>query len=327
MAIAEPAGPLWTAVKAIYDAWPVDDEAVAGNVAGAWRTGGDALAQGAEETTQAGAASLAAWRDAAGTQFHDRVGTLAANAGGLRQNMANRAAYAEYYGTELASAKSAIVDTIARNEAAYQQLGATAPGQQKAFATEVAVSLQQMIAGKAAALRAYQGESPPVSTVAGGVDRGLSQAELEIARQVFGNSLDLKAVRLTDGGFNDGKARVLDNTIYFPPGELDNTKNARFRGWLVHELTHVWQYQHGANVTDLLPDAVFGNYDYGGTVGLDQGKAFTDFGTEQQADILRDYYRYSTQGLIDSSSSYQKYVDYVRSVPPYEDVLGGSSPF
>src|SRR5688572_26080739 len=77
--IPEPAGPLWAAVKAVYNPWPADDEGAAAEVSGAWRSANTVLAQGTEGAARAGAASLAAWRDAAGEQFHGRVGTFAAD--------------------------------------------------------------------------------------------------------------------------------------------------------------------------------------------------------------------------------------------------------
>ncbi|HEY6477873.1 MAG TPA: hypothetical protein VI456_14955 [Polyangia bacterium] len=47
--------------------------------------------------------------------------------------------------------------------------------------------------------------------------------------------------------------------------------------------------------------ALFSTYDYGGAAGLiaaaRAGKQFKDFNTEQQGDILRDYYRQLVAGL------------------------------
>ena len=64
------------------------------------------------------------------------------------------------------------------------------------------------------------------------------------------------------------------------------------QGLFIHEMTHVWQHQHGVNV--LLVGAyqqakqflVGDQYDY----HLAPGKMFKDFNIEQQGDIIRDYY-------------------------------------
>jgi len=68
--------------------------------------------------------------------------------------------------------------------------------------------------------------------------------------------------------------------------------------WLIHELTHVWQTQHGIFVATKIWRAlhsIAGNpYAYGGESGLEEdakhGRHFRDYNTEQQGDICRDYY-------------------------------------
>ncbi len=93
-------------------------------------------------------------------------------------------------------------------------------------------------------------------------------------------------------------------SVYFPVQlhTSDVDLEARVFGdmaWLIHELTHVWQYQHsGPNyLTKALgvqltkgPKA----YDYGGLKGLDKAstehRSLNDFNPEQQGDIARDYY-------------------------------------
>lgn len=334
MGVPEPAGPLWAAVKAIYDPWPPDDEVVAGEVGGAWRRGGDVVAQGASETAGAGSAALAAWRDAAGTGFHGRVGDFTANADRLRQRMGTLAARGEHYSRELTSAKDTITTTIAKNENTYAVLGnpllgALGPALQTAFAGQIADFLRGMIAEKAAALRAYplgglspepEGSSPQlVASASGqqsGITRELTPEEVALARSVFGDTLDTSQIRLSEGGplGSLGYARTLPNSVTFPEGTLTNP-GKNFDVWLIHELTHVWQYQRGHTVQDLLPSAVAGDYDYGGTVGLDladqQGKTFDQFNFEEQAEIVADYYAADRDGA--DTSAYDPYMKQVRS--------------
>jgi hypothetical protein len=339
MGIAEPTGPLWAAVKAVYDPWPADDEAVAAQVAGAWRNGGTVLGQGADQTTQAGDASLAAWPDVAGEEFHGRVGTFAADTGRLQQYVANRAAHAEYYGAELAAVKNAIVNTIAQNEATWlndPQLAAGGPAARNAFAAQIATSLQAMVAERAAALRAYPVDSPGAAPLAPGqepppIRRGLTPAEIAIASRVFGNSLDLSQITITDDGLLadlDRNARATPGLVTFPAGTLSqNTNTLRFERWLIHELTHQWQYQHGAEITNLLPAAIAGSYDYGGPEGLAQaaaeGRSFLSFSTEQQGDIIADYYIRSRDEELPEGDPYLQYANYVRSQPVGKDLYLG----
>ena len=99
-------------------------------------------------------------------------------------------------------------------------------------------------------------------------------------------------------------SRTLPDHIYFETGVLQRDFSI-----LIHELGHVWQYQKGASVLGLACSAIDGDYDYGGEQGLRDGlahgKAFWDFGYEEQAQILQDYYRASNTAAFDP---------YIRSV-------------
>lgn len=101
-----------------------------------------------------------------------------------------------------------------------------------------------------------------------------------------------------------GNAITLGYSCYFPHRlrTADVDFEARIFGdmaWLMHELTHVWQYHHigGSYVTKALRSQ-FGKglkaYDYGGLAGLQSAAAahrsLNDFNPEQQGDIARDYY-------------------------------------
>ena len=150
--------------------------------------------------------------------------------------------------------------------------------------------------------------------------RNLESRETEIARRVFGDALDLSALRLAEGGLlgSFGVARTLPRLVTFPKGVLTTPQHqARYERWLVHELTHAYQYQHGRSVLSLLPTAmagffVKGLYDYGGAEGL-RGKSFADFNTEQQANIVADYYYFSTYEPSRDLSAYEPYIAFVRS--------------
>ncbi len=71
--------------------------------------------------------------------------------------------------------------------------------------------------------------------------RGLTDAELNHMRSVFGESVDLSQVRVVEGrsglfGVND-RPFVHGNTIYM--------KDVRSLDVLTHEMVHVWQFQNG----------------------------------------------------------------------------------
>ena len=151
--------------------------------------------------------------------------------------------------------------------------------------------------------------------------RPLYAWEIQAAQQVFGNRLAYHRVRIHEciawpdiikqiglrmqgaPASKEHNAITLGNHIYFPirlpsqPLQPSDPEQVLF-AWLVHELTHVWQYQsmgwrylalalnlqivHGAHA-----------YDYGEEQGLlthlQKGWRFEDFNLEQQGDIARAY--------------------------------------
>lgn len=145
--------------------------------------------------------------------------------------------------------------------------------------------------------------------------RGLSLAERAEAELVFAATLDYDRIRLVEGPIMGvgGMARTLPRTIFFPPGTLGRPLES-YMPWLIHELTHSWQYQHGISVFTTAFHAVRGNYDYGGEAGLraahESGKRFGQFNTEQQGDICRSYYKRIKAGR--DTSAFAPYLAEVR---------------
>ena len=108
-----------------------------------------------------------------------------------------------------------------------------------------------------------------------------------------------------------GYVRTLPDTIYVAPG----TKDTISTSLLIHELTHCAQYQHGVSVTVTTAHAIWAHYDYGGEQGLldaiAKKKCFDQFNTEQQADIVRDYYSKVVSGA--STYPWSVFIDQVRA--------------
>lgn len=122
--------------------------------------------------------------------------------------------------------------------------------------------------------------------------RHLTSSEVQEAQLVFGPALKTDNVTVSEGGLMTvgGYARTVPNHIYFPSGSIRMPL-------MIHELTHVWQYQRGegwGSLPGMIWEAIVANYDYGGEEGLKQarvsGQSFSDFTTEQQGDILQHYY-------------------------------------
>jgi hypothetical protein len=125
------------------------------------------------------------------------------------------------------------------------------------------------------------------------LERAPTNFERQEARLVFGDNLNYDQITLAEdpilGSF--GYARTLPRTVYFPPGSFGGPN---YIPWLIHELAHSWQYQHGVSIFKTIYHAVGADYDYGAEAGLRAasaaGRTLTSFTTEEQGSIAADYY-------------------------------------
>jgi hypothetical protein len=177
--------------------------------------------------------------------------------------------------------------------------------------------------------------------------RPLSSSELAEARLVFGGGLDYNRVRVSEGGYFpnfiadigallQGRKRTWDNAVtlgntsHFPiriRTTLDDLAGGYLRdmAWLIHELTHQWQYQQAgwrylAEALGVQLREGSRGYDYTGKHGRpmdalraerDAGRRFHNFNREQQGDITRDYY-VRLKGNEDVSA-WEPFIDDLRS--------------
>jgi hypothetical protein len=155
--------------------------------------------------------------------------------------------------------------------------------------------------------------------------RPLDATEKTEATKVFGSSLDLDAITVAEAPVMAafGYARTLPGAIYFPPGTFSRPPN-EYLPWLIHELTHAWQYRHGVTVWETLFHAIRARYDYGGEAGLRaarrEGKRFRDFNTEQQADICKDFYEAQRDGR--ATSAWDPYIAEVKGAVGSRSEIG-----
>jgi hypothetical protein len=149
--------------------------------------------------------------------------------------------------------------------------------------------------------------------------RALNAVELAEVKSVFQSGLDLMRVRIIEGSEfpntigrigawlrrtkpPEANAITLANTSYFPvtltTPNPDDPLWLRDMGWLMHELTHQWQFQHDGLryliEAILAPTYVYAPSGQSPNEALKDfsqaGKHFADFNREQQGDIVRDYY-------------------------------------
>jgi hypothetical protein len=158
--------------------------------------------------------------------------------------------------------------------------------------------------------------------------RDLFAWEVHEARRVFANGLIYERVRVHEcttwpnkvhrlGMWVQGQpysgipnAITLGNNCYFPVRLLSTNvpaDNPEFYKlpWLMHELTHAWQYQHmgwgyllKALGTQIRHGAAA--YNFGGEEGLLErrleGWAFNNFNLEEQGEIASSYYKQLVRG-------------------------------
>jgi hypothetical protein len=123
--------------------------------------------------------------------------------------------------------------------------------------------------------------------------RPLTPTEIRIAQSVYAQSIDYQSV-------------LIDETAVLGPRQfrfayvslnLINCYGALSARHFVHEMMHIWQYQHHG--IKYIPRALHaqhfgGGYDYGGADALliarDKGHTILHFNYEQQAEIMADYF-------------------------------------
>jgi hypothetical protein len=169
--------------------------------------------------------------------------------------------------------------------------------------------------------------------------RTLNAIELNEVKLVFQDSLDTSRVQISEESrISNGLGKIgafyrrtpspklnaftLGNTSFFPiplaTTDPTNPDSLRDLGWLMHELTHQWQYQQ-FGIIYLFQAIISPTYVYTpngeppnkALAEFSQaGKQFKDFNREQQGDIIRDYYFNLKQGQ--NVASWDPYLQEVR---------------
>lgn len=130
--------------------------------------------------------------------------------------------------------------------------------------------------------------------------RSLTDEESALAKSIFGDNIRLELIKIDDAArFGTRKvaaAYVSFNTINY----FQKIRKEVF----IHELVHIWQFQHFGSIyiaRAIKAQRSKAGYDYGGLPNLYhqmmKGAKLTDFNFEQQADIIEDFYRITTQSV------------------------------
>lgn len=126
--------------------------------------------------------------------------------------------------------------------------------------------------------------------------RLLTQGERALAQEVFAQNLQLDDIKIIAHRLIlKGYAMSPNGNIYFNIADYCDDfsqQNLAIQSWLIHELVHVWQIQQGMKV---VCRAIFDRrYHY----RLSQDKSFYQYGIEQQAQMVQDYFLKKRQNLV-----------------------------
>lgn len=165
-------------------------------------------------------------------------------------------------------------------------------------------SLKKIFAGAAASSAILLGGCVSPGGLQG---RSLTRSETEMARTVFGDTVNYDNVKVYNGpptvaGIfhlnQDGLSAISPNgDVYIvgPQYQVQDLSQASAdtRKLLIHELTHVWQHQQGRNVE---AEALFlfiksgGHYNAAYAYDINGNQKFADLNLEQQAHMVEDYF-------------------------------------
>lgn len=132
--------------------------------------------------------------------------------------------------------------------------------------------------------------------------RALTPGEIKLAKLVYKTSLDYTKVKIhdkpyipfqpKDSGMTPNGEIYMSGTAY----KADySAEDLRTRSFFIHEMAHVWQYQTGVlnPIVSAIREQIrhLGDYSKAYKFKLDPAKDLTDYGMEQQAEILESYYQ------------------------------------
>lgn len=132
--------------------------------------------------------------------------------------------------------------------------------------------------------------------------RSLTAGEIALARLVFKDAIDYRDIKVHNRKFvffqpnnsgmtPNGHIYVVGDRTYVEDYSL---QEKRLRGFFIHEMAHVWQYQRKIlrPITAAIAECLRHRFDYAKAYKyrLVAGKDLRSYRIEQQAQIIEDYY-------------------------------------
>jgi hypothetical protein len=139
----------------------------------------------------------------------------------------------------------------------------------------------------------------------GDKSRGLTKGEIDLAKGIFGNSIDYGSVRVHNGkipGMIESRFQPDDvsvpfdaNDIYMPPKVYSADMSKGDKGDFIHLMAYIWQYQNKVTTPEDVKNwglANRNNLEQASEVKPDPKKDLKDYNAEQRARLIESLYHY-----------------------------------
>jgi RHS repeat-associated protein len=145
-----------------------------------------------------------------------------------------------------------------------------------------------------------------------GGSRKLTDGEVLLVKSVFGDAVNCGLITIYRDKFvffqPENVAMAPDGNIYFHPNgwlyrDDFSQEYIDLQALFIHEITHVWQHQV-EKIDVMIRGMCEREYKY---LPLEPGKQFTDYGIEQQGDIVRDYFLLKYGEIVEGAPSIEEY--------------------
>lgn len=157
-------------------------------------------------------------------------------------------------------------------------------------------------------------------------ERALTAGERQMAAAQWGSSINLDIVVVTDRPYMSGQGVPMvpyGKTIYWPEGMRGrpysddfSTASLEVRGDFMHELTHIWQNQHGKNTSNLIVLHAVEGEDVYKLSGVNPNSTWDDLNGEQQGEVVKNIYMMKNGGTVTNGTlSLQQSQDILSRTP------------
>lgn len=140
-------------------------------------------------------------------------------------------------------------------------------------------------------------------------ERDLTSGEIILVREMFKTSVKFGQVKIHNEKYffkqppNSGMTPSGEIYVNGDPYRDDySVADPYLKAFFIHEMTHVWQYQN--NILHVKTSAILGQISHPGNYNemykytLEDDKSLVDYGIEQQAAIVEDYFLVVKKGIL-----------------------------